>query len=56
LRFDYQNHVMIDRLRLLSTIGRVMGLDIYIEAKKGSAQTNARIGGLTQAAPLAKAG
>lgn len=34
---DYRAAYGIDRLRLLSTIGRYMGLDVYVEARKAAA-------------------
>ncbi len=33
--------IYIDRLRLLSTVGRYMGLDVYVEAKKADAAADA---------------
>ncbi len=35
--------VLIDRLRMLSTVGRVMGLDVYIEAKKAAAPATSSV-------------
>jgi hypothetical protein len=49
------NEVLIDRLRLLATIGRFMGLDIYIEARKGASSLTGAFGA-DRAAPLAIAG
>jgi SAM-dependent methyltransferase len=37
LNRDYRKPFWIDRLRLLSTVGRHMGLDVYVEAKKADA-------------------
>jgi ubiquinone/menaquinone biosynthesis C-methylase UbiE len=37
-KINYRNGIIVNRFWFLSTLGKTMGLDIYLEAKKGQAQ------------------
>lgn len=48
----YDGKVLVSRERLLPNVGRYMGLDIYVEAKKGEEAAGAAVPG-APSVPLA---